>query len=118
MHGFCSLNLLQQVLEGAVDDEIAGRHELSCTGLQATALDKRTSPKSIKTATAKTNHRDEPETFFIFKNQLTMKVEMREKKMVRSTNNESENLTTIRKKMVRPERWRVNSAIQIVSRHT
>ncbi|WRX20661.1 hypothetical protein QQP08_013148 [Theobroma cacao] len=67
-HGFCSLSLLQQVVEGGDDDVIAGKHEVSSEGLQFTASTVRVSPES-STTTSATTHKATTETTFIFSHQ-------------------------------------------------
>jgi alcohol dehydrogenase class-P len=62
--GFCSFNLLQQVVDGGEEDEIAGRHGLNCAGLQVTACDTFASANNITTTTIVTRR----DAFFIFNN--------------------------------------------------
>ena len=63
--GFCSFNLLQQVVEGGVEDMIAPRHGLNCPGLHVCACDTCASASNIVVTTITIMKKD---AIFIFSN--------------------------------------------------
>ena len=65
-HGFCSLNLPQQVVDGWADDVIADRHELNSKGLHVTAF-AGSGASHRSTATTTTAKSGAQEAFFILK---------------------------------------------------